>query len=207
VERVTGRWIHAASGRSYHTKFAPPKVAGVDDLTGEPLMQRKDDNAATLKSRLAAYHAQTTPVSDAPSAETACWQCGAGAGDVVVVCCRWCRCRPPVSITRRAPSEAPATCLCLCGPLLLYSSTGHMQMLVLVCTCRHMPCMPLHLHRHVPCRSPCCHTPSARLPHPTPPPHLTPPLQVLDYYKARVASLAADKPQEEVAAQIRSALR
>lgn len=62
VERVTGRWIHAASGRSYHVKFAPPKVAGVDDVTGEPLMQRKDDNAETLKSRLEAFHTQTTPV-------------------------------------------------------------------------------------------------------------------------------------------------
>lgn len=62
VERVTGRWIHAASGRSYHTKFAPPRVPGVDDVTGEPLMQRKDDNAETLKSRLAAFHAQTAPV-------------------------------------------------------------------------------------------------------------------------------------------------
>ena len=62
VERVTGRWIHAASGRSYHTKFAPPRVPGMDDVTGEPLMQRKDDNAETLKSRLGAFHAQTAPV-------------------------------------------------------------------------------------------------------------------------------------------------
>mmetsp|Transcript_23905 Transcript_23905/g.28929 ORF Transcript_23905/g.28929 Transcript_23905/m.28929 type:complete len:238 (-) Transcript_23905:249-962(-) len=62
VDRVCGRWIHPASGRSYHEKFAPPKVPGVDDLTGEPLTQRKDDNAETLKTRLAAYHAQTTPV-------------------------------------------------------------------------------------------------------------------------------------------------
>ena len=43
VERVEGRWIHQASGRSYHTKFAPPKVPGKDDFTGEPLMKRKDD--------------------------------------------------------------------------------------------------------------------------------------------------------------------
>jgi len=64
VERVTGRWIHAASGRSYHEKFAPPKVPGVDDVTGEPLMRRKDDNAETLKSRLAAFHQSTTPVID-----------------------------------------------------------------------------------------------------------------------------------------------
>jgi len=62
VERVTGRWIHPASGRSYHVKFAPPKVAGVDDQTGEPLVQRKDDNAETLKTRLAAFHKQTQPV-------------------------------------------------------------------------------------------------------------------------------------------------
>ena len=62
VERVTGRWVHAGSGRSYHTRFAPPRVPGVDDVTGEPLMQRKDDNAETLKSRLSAFHAQTAPV-------------------------------------------------------------------------------------------------------------------------------------------------
>jgi len=62
VERVEGRWIHAASGRSYHEKFNPPKVPKVDDVTGEPLMQRKDDNAATLKTRLQAFHTQTTPV-------------------------------------------------------------------------------------------------------------------------------------------------
>lgn len=54
--------MHPASGRSYHAKFAPPKVAGVDDFTGEPLVQRKDDNAETLKARLSAFHSQTTPV-------------------------------------------------------------------------------------------------------------------------------------------------
>ena len=64
MERIEGRWIHAASGRSYHTKFAPPKVPGKDDITGEPLTKRKDDNAATLKSRLEAFHAQTQPVID-----------------------------------------------------------------------------------------------------------------------------------------------
>ncbi|EFN54198.1 hypothetical protein CHLNCDRAFT_24794 [Chlorella variabilis] len=62
VDRITGRWVHPASGRSYHEKFAPPKVAGVDDVTGEPLVKRKDDNAETLKSRLSAFHAQTAPV-------------------------------------------------------------------------------------------------------------------------------------------------
>ncbi|KAG8051091.1 hypothetical protein GUJ93_ZPchr0009g2331 [Zizania palustris] len=61
-ERITGRWIHPSSGRSYHTKFAPPKTPGVDDVTGEPLVQRKDDTAAVLKSRLEAFHIQTEPV-------------------------------------------------------------------------------------------------------------------------------------------------
>eukprot|EP00877_Chromochloris_zofingiensis_P002801 jgi/Chrzof1/12521/Cz06g37070.t1 len=64
VERVTGRWIHPASGRSYHERFAPPRVPGMDDITGEPLIRRKDDNAETLKARLAAFHAQTAPVID-----------------------------------------------------------------------------------------------------------------------------------------------
>uniref|UniRef100_A0A161ZNT4 adenylate kinase n=1 Tax=Daucus carota subsp. sativus TaxID=79200 RepID=A0A161ZNT4_DAUCS len=63
-ERITGRWVHPASGRSYHTKFAPPKAPGVDDVTGEPLIQRKDDTAAVLKSRLDAFHRQTEPVID-----------------------------------------------------------------------------------------------------------------------------------------------
>ncbi|KAK1377319.1 adenylate kinase [Heracleum sosnowskyi] len=63
-ERITGRWIHPASGRTYHTKFAPPKVPGVDDVSGESLIQRKDDTAAVLKSRLDAFHRQTEPVID-----------------------------------------------------------------------------------------------------------------------------------------------
>ncbi|KAJ8449598.1 hypothetical protein Cgig2_005620 [Carnegiea gigantea] len=61
-ERITGRWIHPSSGRTYHTKFAPPKAPGIDDVTGEPLIQRKDDTAAVLKSRLEAFHRQTEPV-------------------------------------------------------------------------------------------------------------------------------------------------
>lgn len=64
VERVTGRLIHPESGRSYHEKFAPPKVAGVDDVTGEPLIRRKDDNAETLIARLKAFHTQTSPLLD-----------------------------------------------------------------------------------------------------------------------------------------------
>ncbi|KAK3321480.1 adenylate kinase-domain-containing protein [Cercophora scortea] len=62
VARITGRLVHPASGRSYHTAFNPPKVPMTDDITGEPLVQRSDDNAEALKKRLATYHKQTTPV-------------------------------------------------------------------------------------------------------------------------------------------------
>ena len=63
VSRITGRLIHPASGRSYHKEFHPPKRPGVDDVTGEPLVSRSDDNAATLKKRLESYHSQTAPVA------------------------------------------------------------------------------------------------------------------------------------------------
>lgn len=64
IERIEGRRVHLASGRSYHTKFNPPKVDGVDDITGEPLIQRKDDNAEVLKKRMSAFHGQTAPILD-----------------------------------------------------------------------------------------------------------------------------------------------
>ena len=59
VERMSGRRVHAASGRTYHVRFNPPKVAGIDDVTGEELMQREDDKEETVKRRLAVYHEQT----------------------------------------------------------------------------------------------------------------------------------------------------
>jgi adenylate kinase len=59
VERMSGRRSHPASGRVYHTKFNPPKVADTDDLTGEPLVQRDDDKEETVMKRLAVYHTQT----------------------------------------------------------------------------------------------------------------------------------------------------
>jgi len=62
VARITGRLVHPASGRSYHKIFNPPKQAMTDDITGEPLIQRSDDNAETLKKRLGTYHQQTAPV-------------------------------------------------------------------------------------------------------------------------------------------------
>lgn len=64
VARITGRLIHPASGRSYHSTFSPPKEPMKDDITGELLIQRSDDTADALKKRLATYHKQTTPVVD-----------------------------------------------------------------------------------------------------------------------------------------------
>ncbi|XP_015110402.1 adenylate kinase [Diachasma alloeum] len=64
VKRITGRLIHLPSGRSYHEEFAPPKVPMKDDVTGEPLSRRSDDNATALKKRLATYHSQTQPLVD-----------------------------------------------------------------------------------------------------------------------------------------------
>ncbi|KAJ5765535.1 hypothetical protein N7520_005094 [Penicillium odoratum] len=64
VARITGRLVHPASGRSYHKIFNPPKADMKDDVTGEPLIQRSDDNAETLTKRLATYHAQTSPVCE-----------------------------------------------------------------------------------------------------------------------------------------------
>ena len=62
VERMSGRRSHAASGRTYHVKFNPPKVDGSDDVTGEPLIQRDDDKEETVKKRLEVYAAQTRPL-------------------------------------------------------------------------------------------------------------------------------------------------
>ena len=56
IERIEGRRVHLASGRSYHLKFNPPKAEGVDDITGEPLIHRKDDTAEVLEKRMNAYH-------------------------------------------------------------------------------------------------------------------------------------------------------
>ncbi len=62
VERISGRRVHAQSGRSYHLKHHPPQQKGLDDITGEPLTQRKDDQAATVQQRLNVYHQQTKPL-------------------------------------------------------------------------------------------------------------------------------------------------
>jgi len=62
IERMGGRRSHPASGRTYHVRFNPPKVAGMDDVTGEPLVQRDDDREETVKKRLDVYSAQTRPL-------------------------------------------------------------------------------------------------------------------------------------------------
>ena len=62
VERMSGRRVHVASGRTYHVKFNPPKVPGKDDATGEDLIQRDDDREETVKKRLEVYQAQTRPL-------------------------------------------------------------------------------------------------------------------------------------------------
>jgi adenylate kinase len=62
VTRIEGRRIHPQSGRSYHIKFNAPKVEDIDDLTGEPLIQRDDDKEETVRKRLAIYHDQTKPL-------------------------------------------------------------------------------------------------------------------------------------------------
>jgi adenylate kinase len=64
IKRVTGRLIHAASGRTYNIFFSPPKIEGKDDVTGEPLMKRGDDTADKLKTRLSEFHSKTKPVLD-----------------------------------------------------------------------------------------------------------------------------------------------
>jgi len=62
INRLSGRRVHPGSGRVYHVVFNPPKESGVDDETGEPLIQREDDREETVRNRLAVYHDQTQPL-------------------------------------------------------------------------------------------------------------------------------------------------
>jgi adenylate kinase len=64
IERISGRRVHLASGRTYHVVFNPPKVMGLDDATSQPLIQRDDDKEATVKKRLEVYKNQTRPLID-----------------------------------------------------------------------------------------------------------------------------------------------
>jgi adenylate kinase len=92
VERMSGRRVHAASGRTYHVRFNPPKVAGRDDVTGEELIQRDDDREETVRKRLEVYHAQTRQLVDYYGSLAASGQPGApryrriaGIGPVEVI--------------------------------------------------------------------------------------------------------------------------
>jgi adenylate kinase len=64
IDRMSGRRVHPASGRTYHVKFNPPKVEGKDDVTGDPLIQRDDDKEETVRKRLQVYDDQTRPLVD-----------------------------------------------------------------------------------------------------------------------------------------------
>lgn len=64
VKRLSGRRVHLDSGRVYHVEFNPPEKPGVDDVTGEPLIQREDDKEETVRERLSVYHEQTKPLVD-----------------------------------------------------------------------------------------------------------------------------------------------
>ena len=64
IERMSGRRAHLPSGRTYHLKFNPPKVEGIDDVSGEPLIQRDDDKEETVRKRLQVYQSQTRPLVD-----------------------------------------------------------------------------------------------------------------------------------------------
>ena len=89
IERMSGRRVHLASGRTYHVQFNPPKVDGVDDVSGEPLVQREDDKEETVRKRLDVYQAQTRPLVDYYSnwaatgdADAPRYRCIAGLGSV-----------------------------------------------------------------------------------------------------------------------------
>ena len=64
IKRMSGRWVHQGSGRTYHIIYNPPQVEGKDDQTGEALIQREDDKEDTVRERLRIYHEQTKPLSD-----------------------------------------------------------------------------------------------------------------------------------------------
>lgn len=93
IRRMSGRRVHPASGRTYHVKFNPPKIAGQDDLTGEVLVQRDDDQEETVRRRLAIYHEQTQPLvtfySQAVAGGTAPGYMHVdGVGEVAAICDR-----------------------------------------------------------------------------------------------------------------------
>ncbi|MCZ6664028.1 MAG: adenylate kinase [Gammaproteobacteria bacterium] len=95
IRRMSGRRVHPASGRSYHVEFNPPRIAGQDDLTGEALVQRDDDQEETVRRRLAIYHEQTQPLvafysRQASGRTTSRYTHVEGVGEVAVIRDRIC---------------------------------------------------------------------------------------------------------------------
>jgi len=95
IERMSGRRVHVASGRTYHVKYNPPKAEGRDDVTGEPLIQRDDDKEETVRKRLQVYRDQTRPLIDyyaqwAASGDAAAPRCArvSGTGSVEEITAR-----------------------------------------------------------------------------------------------------------------------
>lgn len=74
VERISGRWVHEPSGRVYNTTFHPPKVPGVDDVTGEPLVQRPDDNVDTYRERFRKFQETSEPLLDHYAKKGVLWE-------------------------------------------------------------------------------------------------------------------------------------
>jgi adenylate kinase len=95
IERMSGRRAHLPSGRTYHVKFNPPKVEGIDDVSGEPLIQRDDDKPETVRKRLQIYQNQTRPLIEyygrwAASGEPGAPRCAriSGTGNVEDIAAR-----------------------------------------------------------------------------------------------------------------------
>jgi len=95
VERMSGRRTHPPSGRTYHVKYNPPKVAGLDDVTGEPLVQRPDDVEATVRHRLSVYHQQTKvlvgfyqSLANSGQADAPCYRVVPGSGTIEEISAR-----------------------------------------------------------------------------------------------------------------------
>ncbi len=99
IERMSGRRVHPASGRTYHVRFNPPRVAGKDDLSGEDLIQRDDDQEETVRRRLEVYHSQTKPL-------LAYYHAWAASGDPKAPRCRRIAGVGSVEDIRRAAFEA-----------------------------------------------------------------------------------------------------
>lgn len=83
IKRLSGRRVHPGSGRVYHVDYNPPQRSGMDDETGEPLLQRDDDKEETVRKRLGVYHEQTRPLVDFyRNADAASYRCVDGVGGV-----------------------------------------------------------------------------------------------------------------------------